>query len=91
MKPFTPRHKKFVKPTFKTKIVRIDSHTQIEVRDSISDADAREHYLNATRDKQHHPRILQPPLVDGDSEVMPLGSQEALAAIIDDADLPEDE
>ena len=45
-KPYKPRHKKAIKPVIKTKLVRIDHRTQIEVSVSISDDLAREHYLS---------------------------------------------
>ena len=71
MKAFKPRQKKLAKIVFKTKMVRIDNRTQIEVRESVSDEDAREHFLNAIRDKQHHPRIYQPPIIESVPEDMP--------------------
>lgn len=45
MKSFTPRQKNPTKPVIKTKIVKIDSHTSIEVPADIPDEEARENYL----------------------------------------------
>jgi len=42
---FTPRHKKPVKPVFKSKLVRIDERTLIEVAADIPDDEARENYF----------------------------------------------
>jgi hypothetical protein len=44
--PFKPRQKKPVKAVVKTKLVRIDFRTQIEVPVSIPDDVAREKYLS---------------------------------------------
>jgi hypothetical protein len=41
---WTPRQKKLLKLSRETKIVRIDSRTQIEVSVSITDGEARERY-----------------------------------------------
>ena len=46
IKPFKPRQKKIIKPVIKTKLVRIDFRTQIEVSVKIPDDMARENYLS---------------------------------------------
>jgi hypothetical protein len=85
MKPYTPRKKKSVKLSQKTKLVRIDHRTQIEVSVSIPDDEARERYLTRIQSSQ---RILRGYKKAQRKEIeIPLGSLEEIALLIDDSSL----
>jgi len=57
MRSYTPRKKRKVKPAIKTKLVRVDSKTQIEVSVDIPDDVAIERYY------QRHTTVVRPPVV----------------------------
>jgi hypothetical protein len=82
---------KSTKLSAQTKIIRIDSKTQIEVSTSISDDDARERYYSRHVEMQAYPRILHYPLTTDQAYKMPPGSQERLADIVDEVDIPDEE
>ena len=74
---YTPRKKKEEKPVIKTKIVRIDHRTEIEVSADIPDDVAIERYY------ARHKTATRPPIV---AEV-----EELQEAVMDDVDLPEED
>jgi len=86
MKPYTPRQKKVIAPVRRTKIIRIDARTQIEVLASIPDDVARERFITK---RNLGPRAPYASLYPADEK--PEVSQKELADVVDDSALPEQE
>ena len=86
MKHYEPRKKKPVKLSIKTKMVRIDHRTQIEVSASIPDDVAIERYYERHKTAIRPPIIAQHPMTKDECSEVP---QEELAALLDDSLLPE--
>jgi hypothetical protein len=81
---YTPRKKKKLSgPTLcgKTKLIRIDWRTEIEVPVSMSNEDAIERYY------RRHKEAIRPPIASTNEDEVP---QEELAALIDDENLSDD-
>ena len=90
---FTPTKKRhgIIKPVGPTKIIRIDSRTQIEVSASIPDNVAIARFNEKNRAYlMYGNRTPNNPVKDEFKEI-PMGSIEELASIIDDGALPETE
>jgi len=90
---FIPRHKNPVKPVFKSKLVRIDEHTLIEVAVGIPDDEARENYLFRVQStKPHVFGFKKTSRIDYfKKEDVSEITQEELQKLIDDSELPESE
>jgi hypothetical protein len=92
MKTFTPRKKKnHVAPKMKNmKSVRIDDHTMICVSKDISDEEARERFRRRYNANPYAPEYYIPPKIHNEvAKIKGVGSLEEMAAIIDDALLPD--
>lgn len=92
MKSYTPKKKRIISTRVigAMKVVRVDHRTEIMVSVDISDADARERYLNRLEASKVHGYGYIKKAVEAPKEI-PLGSLEELAAVMDDSISPETE
>jgi hypothetical protein len=91
MKHYTPRKKHAEKPIVRTKSVRIDARTLIEVNADIPDDVARERFFARAKTYSHYGQGTPNLVVKEVFKEIPVGDITELAAIVDDANLSETE
>lgn len=87
-KPYTPRQKKPVRHIIKTKLVRIDFRTEIEVSASIPDDVARERYLSRLNIPIKSAHVRAEPVKEKPKEI-PVGDINELEELIKETQQPE--